>query len=321
MLHWADASTAKTEDAMSWMPATDPLLGDKRACDALELVIVPRVRDLGDGFSVRRALPHGKRQMVGPFIFFDQMGPVQFIAGQGLDVRPHPHIGLATVTYLFDGRVMHRDSEGNALEITPGAMNLMTAGRGIAHSERSPAGARQGTEGMFGIQSWIALPQAHEETAPSFQHFDAASLPLIEDGGVKARVIAGSAFGRTSPVGMLSEWLYAEVVLAAGASAPLDPDQEERAIYVAEGEVDIAGDRFEGPRLLVFRPGDRITVRALRDARLMFLGGAALEGPRYIWWNFVSSRKERIEQAKEDWKTGRFAPVPNETEFIPLPEG
>ncbi len=306
---------------MSWMPATDPLLGDKRSCDALELVIVPRVRDLGDGFSVRRALPHGKRQMVGPFIFFDQMGPVQFIAGQGLDVRPHPHIGLATVTYLFDGRVMHRDSEGNALEITPGAMNLMTAGRGIAHSERSPAGARPGTVGMFGIQSWIALPQAHEETAPSFQHFDAASLPLIEDGGVKARVIAGSAFGRTSSVGMLSQWLYVEVVLAAGASAPLDPDQEERAIYVVEGEVDIAGDRFEAPRLLVFRPGDRITVRALRDARLMFLGGAALEGPRYIWWNFVSSRQERIEQAKEDWKTGRFAPVPNETEFIPLPEG
>jgi redox-sensitive bicupin YhaK (pirin superfamily) len=306
---------------MSWMPAKDPLLGDKPSCDALELIIVPRVRDLGDGFSVRRALPHGKRQMVGPFIFFDQMGPVQFIAGQGLDVRPHPHIGLATVTYLFDGRVMHRDSEGNALEITPGAMNLMTAGRGIAHSERSPASARQGTEGMSGIQSWIALPQAHEETAPSFQHFDAASLPLIEDGGVKARVIAGSAFGRTSPVGMLSQWLYAEVVLAAGASAPLDPDQEERAIYVAEGEVDIAGDTFEGPRLLIFRPGDRITVRALRRARLMFLGGAALEGPRYIWWNFVSSRKERIEQAKEDWKTRRFAPVPNETEFIPLPEG
>jgi redox-sensitive bicupin YhaK (pirin superfamily) len=305
---------------MSWMPSTDPVLGDKQSCDALELVIVPRVRDLGDGFSIRRALPHGKRQMVGPFIFFDQMGPAQFMAGQGLDVRPHPHIGLATVTYLFDGRVMHRDSEGNALEITPGAMNLMTAGRGIAHSERSPPGARQGREGMFGIQSWIALPQAHEETAPSFQHFDAASLPLIEDGGVRARVIAGSAFGKTSPVGMLSEWLYAEVVLAPGASAPLDPDQEERAIYVAEGEVDIAGETFEGPRLLIFRPGDRITVRALRRARLMLLGGAALEGPRYIWWNFVSSRKERIEQAKEDWKTGRFAPVPNETEFIPLPQ-
>src|SRR6266581_4435669 len=280
---------------MSWLPSADPVLGDKRSCDALELVIVPRVRDLGDGFSVRRALPHGKRQMVGPFIFFDQMGPVQFIAGQGLDVRPHPHIGLATVTYLFDGRVMHRDSEGNALEITPGAMNLMTAGRGIAHSERSPSAARQGSEGMFGIQSWIALPQAQEETDPSFQHFDAASLPIVEDGGIRARVIAGSAFGRKSPVGMLSEWLYAEVALAAGA-------------------------RFEAPRLLVFRPGDRISVRATSPARLMFLGGAALEGPRYIWWNFVSSHRERIEQAKEDWKTGKFTPVPGETEFIPLPE-
>jgi redox-sensitive bicupin YhaK (pirin superfamily) len=305
---------------MSWMPAKDPALGDKRSCDALDLIIVPRVRDLGDGFSVRRALPHSRRQMVGPFIFFDQMGPVQFVAGQGLDVRPHPHIGLATVTYLFDGRVMHRDSEGNALEITPGAMNIMTAGRGIAHSERSPLSARRGTEGLFGIQSWIALPQAHEETDPSFQHFDAASLPTIEDGGIRARVIAGSAFGRTSPVGMLSEWLYAEVSFAAGASAPLDPDQEERAIYVVEGEVDIAGETFEGPRLLVFHPGDRITVRATRPARLMLLGGAALDGPRYIWWNFVSSRRERIEQAKEAWKTGKFAPVPGETEFIPLPE-
>jgi redox-sensitive bicupin YhaK (pirin superfamily) len=304
---------------MSWMPSTDPALGDKRSCDALELVIVPRARDLG-GFEVRRALPHGKRQMVGPFIFFDQMGPVQFIAGQGMDVRPHPHIGLATVTYLFDGRVMHRDSEGNALEIMPGAMNLMTAGRGIAHSERTPPSARQGGQGMFGIQSWIALPAAQEEIAPSFQHFDVASLPLIEDGGLWARVIAGAAFGKKSPVGMLSPWLYAEVLLEADASAPLDPDQEERAVYVVDGEVEIAGETFAGPRLLVFRPGDRITVKATRRARLMFLGGTAMEGPRYIWWNFVSSRRERIEQAKEDWKTGRFGPVPGETEFIPLPE-
>ena len=305
---------------MSWLPDKDPVLGDAKSCEALELIIVPRLRDLGDGFSVRRALPHGKRQMVGPFIFFDQMGPVQFVPGQGMDVRPHPHIGLATVTYLFDGRVMHRDSEGNALEITPGAINLMTAGRGIAHSERTPASARTAAEGMFGIQSWIALPQAHEETAPTFQHFDAADLPTIEEGGLRARVIAGTAFGLRSPVGMISEWLYAEVVLAAGANAPLDADQEERAIYVTEGEIDIAGDIFEAPRLLVFRPGDRITVKATRPARLMFLGGAALDGPRYIWWNFVSSRKERIEQAKEEWKTGKFAPVPGETEFIPLPE-
>jgi len=306
---------------MSWLPDKDPVLGDKHSCDALELIIVPRVRDLGDGFSVRRALPHGKRQMVGPFIFFDQMGPVQLMAGKGMDVRPHPHIGLATVTYLFDGRVMHRDSEGNALEITPRSMNLMTAGRGIAHSERSPASARTGSEGMFGIQSWIALPQSHEEMAPLFEHFDAESLPTVKDKGVRARVIAGAAFGQKSPVGMVSEWFYAEVLVDAGSSAPLDPDHEERAVYVAEGEVDIAGDKFPAPQLLVFRPGDRITVTATRPARLMFLGGAALEGPRYIWWNFVSSRQERIEQAKEEWKTGRFAPIPGDaTEFIPLPE-
>ncbi|WP_316975562.1 pirin family protein [Shumkonia mesophila] len=303
---------------MSWMPGQDPVLGDKRSCDALDLVVVPRARDIG-GFAVRRALPHGQKQMVGPFIFFDQMGPVQFLGGQGMDVRPHPHIGLATVTYLFDGRIMHRDSEGNALEIRPGEMNLMTAGRGIAHSERTPGAARQTGEGMFGIQSWIALPAAHEETDPGFQHFDAAVLPVVEDGGAWARVIAGSAFGVTSPVGRLSEWFYVEVMLDAGASVPLDADHEERAVYVVEGEVEVAGDRFEGPRLLVFRPGDRIAVRATRAARLMLLGGAALEGPRHIWWNFVSSRRERIEEAKEDWKSGRFRPVPGESEFIPLP--
>jgi len=304
---------------MSWLPSTDPVLGDVQSCDALELVVVPRLRDLG-GFAVRRALPQARRQMVGPFIFFDQMGPVQFVAGQGMDVRPHPHIGLATVTYLFDGRIMHRDSEGNALEITPGAMNLMTAGRGIAHSERTPSDARVNGIGMSGIQSWVALPVAHEETPPSFQHFSAASLPVAADRGVWARVIAGSAFGLTSQVDTFSDWLYAEVKLDAGASAPLDPDQEERAIYLVDGEIRIAGDTFEAPRLLIFRPGDRITATATRDARLMFLGGAALEGPRYIWWNFVSSRLDRIEAAKADWKSGRFNPVPGESEFIPLPE-
>jgi redox-sensitive bicupin YhaK (pirin superfamily) len=304
---------------MSWLPSNDPVLGDQRSCDALELVIVPRARDLG-GFSVRRALPHGKRQMVGPFIFFDQMGPVQFLAGQGVDVRPHPHIGLATVTYLFDGRMMHRDSEGNIQEIVPGAMNLMTAGRGIAHSERTPAPARASGQGMFGIQSWIALPAGQEEIAPSFQHFDAERLPVVEEDGLWARVVAGSAFGAKAPVGMLSDWFYVEVKLGEGASAPLDPDHEERGVYVADGEVDIAGERFEGPRPLVFRPGDRISIKAVRPSRLMFLGGTAMEGPRYIWWNFVSSSRERIEAAKEDWKQNRFAPVPGETEFIPLPE-
>jgi redox-sensitive bicupin YhaK (pirin superfamily) len=304
---------------MSWMPSNDPILGDKQSCDALELVVVPRVRDLG-GFEVRRALPQDKRQMVGPFIFFDQMGPVQFVSGHGMDVRPHPHIGLATVTYLFDGRIMHRDSEGNALEITPGAMNLMTAGSGIVHSERTPPDARAGGIGMSGIQSWVALPAAHEETAPGFQHFSAATLPVVTDRGLWARVIAGSAFGQASPVNTLSDWLYAEVRLDAGASAPLDPDAEERAIYLVDGAIRIAGETFEGPRLMIFRPGDRITATATRDARLMFFGGAALEGPRYIWWNFVSSRLDRIEAAKADWKSGRFKLVPGETEFIPLPD-
>ncbi|SON56876.1 Quercetin 2,3-dioxygenase [Hartmannibacter diazotrophicus] len=304
---------------MSWLPADDPILGHAPSCDALELMIIPRVRDLGD-FNVRRALPHGKRQMVGPFIFFDQMGPAQFLAGQGMDVRPHPHIGLATVTYLFDGAVRHRDSEGNALDILPGAMNLMTAGRGIAHSERTPEVQRSSGQAMFGIQSWVALPASLEESDPGFQHFGTDVLPTVEDDGVFARIVAGSLFGKRSPVKGLSEWFYAEVRLAAGKSAPLDADHEERAVYVVEGDVDVAGDRFAGPQLLIFRPGDRITITALTNARMMFLGGDALEGPRHIWWNFVSSRKERIEQAKEDWKQGRFDPVPDETEFIPLPQ-
>ena len=305
---------------MSWMPSNDPILGDPQTCDALDLVIVPRTRDLGDGFAVRRALPHGKRQMVGPFIFFDHFGPMQFVSGQGMDVRPHPHIGLATVTYLFDGSIMHRDSEGNVQEIQPGAMNLMTAGRGIAHSERTPDVQRAHGQKMLGLQSWIALPKDREEIAPTFQHYGADSLPSVQDTGFTARVIAGSSFGVASKVDMVSPWFYVEVSLDEGKSVPLDADHEERAIYIVDGEIDIAGDRYEGPRMLIFRPGDRITVRATRPSRMMFLGGTALEGPRYVWWNFVSSSKERIEQAKEDWKSGRFEAVPDETEFIPLPE-
>ncbi len=305
---------------MSWLPTSDPILGDVKSCNALDLVIVPRVRDLGDGFNVRRALPHGRRQMVGPFIFFDHFGPVQFIAGHGMDVRPHPHIGLATVTYLFDGSILHRDSEGNIQEIVPGAMNLMTAGRGIAHSERTPDLQRANGQQMLGLQSWIALPAGKEEIDPSFQHFGAATLPVVEDKGAKARIIAGSAFGATSPVTMVSDWFYVEVTAEAGVAVPLDDTYEERAIYVVDGEVDIAGEKFAAPQMLIFRPGDRITVKPVTKTRMMFLGGTAMEGPRHIWWNFVSSRKERIEAAKEDWKTGRFGPVPNETEFIPLPE-
>ena len=305
---------------MSWLPTSDPVLGDVKSCNALDLVIVPRVRDLGDGFNVRRALPHGRRQMVGPFIFFDHFGPVQFIAGHGMDVRPHPHIGLATVTYLFDGSILHRDSEGNIQEIVPGAMNLMTAGRGIAHSERTPDLQRANGQQMLGLQSWIALPAGKEEIDPSFQHFGASTLPVVEDKGAKARIIAGSAFGATSPVTMVSDWFYVEVTAEAGVAVPLDDTYEERAIYLVDGEVDIAGEKFVAPQMLIFRPGDRITVKPVTKTRMMFLGGTAMEGPRHIWWNFVSSRKERIEAAKEDWKTGRFGPVPNETEFIPLPE-
>ncbi len=304
---------------MSWLPTSDPILGDVKSCNALDLVIVPRVRDLGGGFNVRRALPHGRRQMVGPFIFFDHFGPVQFIAGQGMDVRPHPHIGLATVTYLFDGAILHRDSEGNIQEIVPGAMNLMTAGRGIAHSERTPDTPRQTGSSMLGLQSWIALPADKEEIEPSFQHFDVATLPVIADKGVKARVIAGKAFGAAAPVAMVSDWFYVEVTADAGMSVPLDPAYEERAVYLVEGEVDIAGEKFAAPQMLIFRPGDQITIKTSAKTRMMFLGGTAMEGPRHIWWNFVSSRKERIEAAKEDWKTGRFGPVPEETEFIPLP--
>lgn len=304
---------------MTWLPDYDPIAGDPKSCDALELVVVPRTRDLVDGFKVRRALPHGKRQMVGPFIFFDHFGPVQFLSGQGMDVKPHPHIGLSTVTYLFDGTVTHRDSEGNVQDIRPGAMNLMTAGRGIAHSERTPELERAGPHAMMGLQSWIALPEGKEEIDPSFQHFSAEDLPLVRDGGLSARIIAGSSFGQRAPVEMVSDWFYVEVNLAAGSRAPLDADHEERAIYVVDGMIDIAGEQFEGPRLLVFRPGDAITVQAISDTRMMFLGGTAVAGPRYIWWNFVSSSKERIEQAKEDWKQARFGAVPDETEVIPLP--
>jgi hypothetical protein len=300
------------------LPLPDPAFGDRAAADLIETVVIPKAKDLG-GFTVGRALPTIERRMVGPFVLFDQAGPAEVLMSEKFDVRPHPHIGLATVTYIYDGAIMHRDSIGSQQLIEPGDVNWMTAGRGIAHSERTPTTVRSSGGGMYGIQSWIALPEASEEIDPSFQHFDAADLPVIEDNGVWARVIAGSAFGKTSPVGMYSPWLYAEVVLAAGASAPLDPDQEERAIYVVDGEVEIAGESFEGPRLLIFRPGDRITVKAKRRARLMFLGGTAMEGPRYIWWNFVSSRKERIEEAKEAWKTGRFKPVPGDSEFIPLP--
>jgi redox-sensitive bicupin YhaK (pirin superfamily) len=304
---------------MSWFPAKDPEPGDARSCDAIELVIVPRTADLG-GFTVRRALPSTRRRMVGPFIFFDHMGPAEFRAGAGVDVRPHPHIGLATVTYLFEGEIVHRDSLGSAVPIVPGDVNWMTAGRGIAHSERTSPDHRAGGEHLHGLQCWVALPAGDEEMAPAFHHHGGDKLPVVTSEGKVVRVVAGKLLGATSPVATLSDIFFADVSLSAGASLPLDAGYEERAIYIVSGEIEISGDRFGEGRLLVFKPGDRITVKALRDARIVLLGGATADGPSHIWWNFVSSRKERIEEAKADWTAGRFALVPGETEFIPLPE-
>ena len=304
---------------MSWQSAEEPESKTPPACKALESVIVPRPRDLG-GFEVRRVLPSLERRSVGPFVFFDQMGPVELAPGQGIDVRPHPHIGLATVTYLFAGTIVHRDSLGSVQSIEPGAVNWMTAGRGIVHSERSDTELRKRRQKLYGIQIWVALPAQHEETEPDFTHYAAALLPRIEGEGKTVCVIAGSLFGKRSPVKTLSPLFYADATLQPGASLSVESEHEERAIYLLEGTVEIAGKRFEPGRLLVFSSGDELTVKSIANARVLLFGGAPLDRPRHVWWNFVSSSRERIEQAKADWKAGRFAPVPGETEFIPLPE-
>jgi redox-sensitive bicupin YhaK (pirin superfamily) len=305
---------------MSFSPDKDPAPGDAAAADAIDLVIVPRSVDLG-GFAVRRALPHVRRRMVGPFIFFDHFGPVEFRSGQGIDVRPHPHIGLATVTFLFDGEIVHRDSLGSAAAIHPGDVNLMTAGRGIVHSERTAPDHRAGGERLHGLQLWLAMPAADEEISPAFAHHDQADLPIVAEDGKSIRVIIGGVYGKRSPVPTLSETVFADAALAPGATLPVDADAEERALYVVSGEIEIAGDRFAAGQLLVLRPGDPLSVIATSEARVVLLGGAAMDGPRHIWWNFVSSRKERIEQAKADWRQRRFDTVPgDETEFIPLPD-
>jgi redox-sensitive bicupin YhaK (pirin superfamily) len=288
---------------------------------AVETVIMPRTRDLGDGFEVRRALPSAQRRTVGPFVFFDQMGPIAFLAGKGLDVRPHPHIGLATVTYLFEGEILHRDSLGTVQPIRPGAVNWMTAGHGIVHSERTPPElrAREGAR-LFGVQTWVAMPEAYEETAPAFAHHGAAELPVLEEPGKRLRLIVGTLYGARSPVAVFSEMFYADAELCDGAQLNLPAEHAERAIYVIAGRIEIAGTPIDAGRLIVLGPSADIAIAARRPARLLLFGGAPLDGPRHLWWNFVSSSQERIEQAKEDWKAGRFTPVPGETEFIPLPE-
>jgi redox-sensitive bicupin YhaK (pirin superfamily) len=293
------------------------------SADSVETVIVPATRDLGDGFQVRRALPSAKRRMVGPFVFFDQMGPALLAAGNGLDVRPHPHIGLATVTYLFEGEICHRDSLGTALSIRPGELNWMTAGRGIVHSERTPSPLRAVDSNVFGIQAWVALPRKDEECAPAFAHHGEAELPLVQDTGVRVRVIAGSAFGASSPAETRSALFYADVHLDPRARLAVPAEHVERGAYVVNGRVrvDADGEPFDAGQLVVFKPGSQVTLRAgASGARLMLLGGEPLDGPRHVWWNFVSSSRERIEQAKAAWEAGEFAPVPGDPEFIPLPK-
>ncbi|MGZ8291488.1 MAG: pirin family protein [Telluria sp.] len=289
---------------------------------ALDIVVIPRTRDLGDNFEVRRALPTIERRMVGPFVFFDQMGPHTFSAGRGLDVRPHPHIGLATVTYLFEGEILHRDSLGTEQAIKPGEVNWMTAGRGIVHSERTAPEIRLNESTLSGLQCWVALPQQHEEAEPSFVHVGAPELPVVEGEGVSARIIAGSFYGRRAPVPTLSDMFYVDVQLQPGASLVIPPEYDEQAIYVVDGSVELGRDgRFDAGQLLVLRPGKSVTLSCSGDgARVMLLGGEPMDGPRAVIWNFVSSSAERLEQAKDDWRNQRFAKIPGETEFIPLPE-
>ncbi|MCE5972472.1 pirin family protein [Sinirhodobacter sp. WL0062] len=310
---------------MSWNPLLDPKIPIGDSVDAIETVIVPRARDLG-GFEVRRALPSAKRQMVGPFIFFDQIGPVEFLSGQGIDVRPHPHIGLATVTYLFAGRLHHRDSLGSDQWITPGAVNWMSAGHGITHSERTDGPVRESGQTLSGVQIWAALPQAVEDGMPTFNHVPNAAQPLLEAEGKQVRLVLGDAWGARAPLALPSEMFMADAVMEPRAALPLPDNHEDRAVYVLSGEVEVAGQRFEAGRLLIFRPGDQVALRAGEaGARILLLGGATPEGPRYIWWNFVASSKERIEAAKEawragDWMHGRFQlPPGDDAEFIPAP--
>lgn len=300
---------------MSYREANDPRCQD--AAGGVDLAIHARPRDLG-GFAVRRVLPAGRRRMVGPFIFFDHMGPAEFPPGKGINVRPHPHIGLATITYLFEGELMHRDSLGYEQAIRPGAVNLMTAGRGIVHSER--AGSDLGAQSqLHGIQSWIALPADEEECEPAFDHVAADRLPSVDRDGTHIRIIMGEAFGAKSPVPTYSETLYLELQLAADAALTIPCDGREVAAYIVDGAARVDGHDYSEGTMAVAAPDRGLAITALRDSHVMIVGGAPV-GERHIWWNFVSSRRERIEQAKSDWRDGRFEAVPGDDEFIPLPD-
>jgi redox-sensitive bicupin YhaK (pirin superfamily) len=286
---------------------------------SVELVIEPRTRDLG-GFEVRRVLPHAQRRLVGPFIFFDHMGPVSFTPGRGVDVRPHPHVCLATVTYLFDGDLVHRDSLGSVQVIRPGDVNWMTAGRGIVHSERTSPETRARGARLHGIQSWVALPRASEETEPGFSHHPVAELPHVARDGVRLRLIAGRAFGAASPVATFSDMHYADASFEPGGHLVLDATLRDRAIYVVEGAIRVGDEAsFPAGRMIVLGAGGDVTIRSDRGARAMLLGGTPLDGERHIWWNFVASTRERIDRAARQWDEGGFPGVPGDDERIPLP--
>lgn len=288
--------------------------------DPILMSLAPVSHDLG-GFKVHRTLPHKQRTMVGPFIFFDQMGPARLGVDEGLDVRPHPHINLATVTYLFEGAIDHRDSLGTFQRIEPGAVNLMTAGRGITHSERSPADERRAGPRLDGIQTWIALPQASEEQDPAFEHVAAERLPLIEGDGVRATLIMGEAWGARSPVTEHSPTLYASLELTPGASIEIEREADERALYLLDGDANVDGQPLEPMHLTLLAPGHRPVLRSAQGARMMLCGGAPMDGERHVWWNFVSSSRERINEAKRAWKAGEFPLPPNDDgEWIPIPE-
>jgi len=282
-------------------------------------VIVPKVHSLG-GFEVRRALPAPDQMMVGPFIFFDQMGPHVFSPGEGLDVRPHPHIGLATLTYLFSGAIMHRDSLGVSQVIRPGDVNWMTAGRGIVHSERSPDRERAEGGELFGIQAWIALPIEHEETEPKFFHTPKNDLPRVEGSGKDIRLVCGEAFGEKSPVLTYSKTLYADILLNAGVCLSLEAEGKEKALYIAEGEIEVDSQTYAAGQMLLFTSNTTPSIEARKESRMILFGGDPLSEPRFIWWNFVSSKKEKMEKAGRDWQSGQFPSVPNDPEFIPLPQ-
>jgi len=282
-------------------------------------LLTPHLRDLGD-LKVRRVLPAFPTKMVGPFIFFDHFGPVSFAPGRGIDVRPHPHIGLATVTYLFDGAMTHRDSIGSVQRIEPGDVNWMTAGKGIAHSERTPPEERSRGHSAHGIQTWVALPKAHEHDEPTFSHHPNATLPEIDLAGVRMRLIAGTAFGRRAPVPTFSPTFYVAVELDAGASFDLPPEHEERGVYVIDGDIRVAGGAVAPTQMAVLEPWTTVQIDAVSPARILLLGGAKMDGDRFIWWNFVASSKELIRAASQRWREQGFPPIPGETEFIPLPE-